>query len=134
MLRHHSTLLAATEITESVSDSFDQGVALAKSGDLLTQLFQLRSRALLGTLNQQQQQQLLSGLLIGSEVASAQKILSTGASAVTIIASPRLLTYYQRVTTAFELEVQAIDGDVVSLAGLMALAGQSSQVNKGDAT
>jgi len=134
LLRHHSTLLAATEITESVSDSFDQGVALAKSGDLLTQLFQLRSRALLGTLNQQQQQQLLSGLLIGSEVASAQKILSTGASAVTIIASPRLLTYYQRVTTAFELEVQAIDGDVVSLAGLMALAGQSSQVNKGDAT
>jgi len=134
LLRHHSTLLAATEITESVGDSFDQGVVLAKSGDLLTQLFQLRSRAVLGELNQQQQQQLLSGLLIGSEVASAQKILSTGGSAVTIIASPRLSAYYQRVTTAFELDVQAIDGDAVSLAGLMALAAQSPQVNKGDAT
>lgn len=136
LLRHHSTLLTATEVAEAVGEHFDMGVALAKSGGLLTQLFQVRSRAGLGELDRRQQQQLLSGLLIGSEMAAARQALSAGSpgtAPVAVIAGPALLHCYRQAATAFEFEVEGIDGDAVSLAGLKNLAAQPPQGKKGNA-
>jgi 2-dehydro-3-deoxygalactonokinase len=130
VLRHHSTLLMASDVDNFFSEQFDSGVALARSGDCLAQLFQLRSRAVLKEIDQVQQQQLLSGLLIGSDIAIAtQKMASafSGKNPLTIIASYPLSKYYQRVADMFEIQTQCIDGDVVSLAGLQAIEKQAGQ-------
>jgi len=130
VLRHHSTLLMASDVDDFCSEQFDHGVALARSGDCLAQLFQLRSRTVLNEINKVEQQQLLSGLLIGSDIAIAIRKIAGNFSKknpLIIIASHPLSKYYQRVAEIFDIDIHCLDGDVVSLAGLQAIEKKGGQ-------
>nr|WP_318383660.1 2-dehydro-3-deoxygalactonokinase [uncultured Enterobacter sp.] len=121
LLKH--TLLGAglpEQITspEAFDAGLERGIA---SPDLLPHLFEVRAAHVLGSLPREQVSEFLSGLLIGSEVASMSSY-AAGAQTVTLVASSALTTRYQRAFERAGRSTRTLDGDTAFQSGIRSIA------------
>jgi len=121
LLSQHSILATVEDPTEP--EGFAAGLAAAGEGDALSaRLFGLRARQLSGSLAKQQSAGFLSGLLIGSDVASSPWLLGISEQApVTLIGDPALCAAYGQALAARGWTCQTIDGEAAALAGLISI-------------
>lgn len=99
-------------------DAFDAGLERARGeGGLLHHLFGLRAAVLLGRLAPAALPSMLSGLLIGHEIAA----LSGGARIVHLVGSPALTGRYARALACFGIASTA-HGEETAARGLFAIA------------
>jgi len=121
LLKH--TLVGAglpqqTDSPEAFNAGLERGL---QSRDVVFRLFEVRASHVLGTLPREQVSEFLSGLLIGSEVASMADDIPTD-QAVTLVASPSLTARYQQALTLFGRQSQTLSGDVAFQAGIRSIA------------
>lgn len=128
LLRSQSTLLSAgagasgSDAPVFDEDGFDRGVrrAAGVGAGLLVELFQTRTAQLLEQRSRDWAQSYLSGLLIGSEIATLNTMYSTG-TGVHIIGDPQLAGLYERTFAQRSVPATTIDGDACVIAGLQTL-------------
>jgi len=104
--------------------AFAQGLEAAGDGSALAaRLFTARARVVGGgDLKPQGVRSFLSGLLIGSEVASTPALLGAEPPAlITLIGDPKLCTAYATAMAHYGLKSQVFDGEAAVLAGLKAI-------------
>ncbi len=115
-----SRMMAGTAHDEGAfSDGIASGLALTRPGDLLSALFGVRVRGLLGRLPNEAAASYLSGLLIGGEVASA----ASGRGTVTIVAASHLAPRYGQALTMAGIESRTAPPDTAAH-GLARIAAQ----------
>jgi 2-dehydro-3-deoxygalactonokinase len=121
VLRKHSVL--KTEGGDTDPDAFALGLATAGDGDALSsRLFTARTRVVAGGLDPRSAGSYLSGLLIGSEVAGAPRLLGVDDQApIALVGAPALCALYRVALERRGHSVVVHDGDEASLAGLHAL-------------
>ena len=126
LLRDHSTLLKVGDVTTNanaeVEEGFDAGVERSDdiADGMLAALFRTRTAQLLDQRSRSWARGFLSGLLIGSEVASLSRLYSTTGN-VCIVGESDLTLLYRRVFERRGVAVSAIDGATCVVAGLRAL-------------
>jgi len=121
LLRHSLVGTGLPEQTDS-TDAFDAGLTRGLNAPaLLPQLFEVRASHVLGSLPREQVSEFLSGLLIGSEVATMTADVAVQ-QVITLVASPALARRYQRAFDAIGREVQVIDGEQAFQAGIRSIA------------
>jgi 2-dehydro-3-deoxygalactonokinase len=127
VLRKHSVLKSDGGQTDPAA--FELGLASAGEGDALsTRLFTARTRVVADGLDPRSAASYLSGLLIGSEVAGAPRLLGVDDRApVALVGAPALCALYQVALERRGHTVAVHDGDAASLAGLHALHRRLSQ-------
>jgi 2-dehydro-3-deoxygalactonokinase len=97
--------------------------ALAQGGDIGAQLFRIRAAGLLAGLSPQDSAAMLSGLLIGAEIASAtRRFAAEGKKPVTLVGSAALSPLYRAALELAGHEVRIADGDAAVRTGLFAAA------------
>jgi 2-dehydro-3-deoxygalactonokinase len=95
-------------------------VRLVPAADILQRLFQCRSRRLIGELASADVPAFLSGLLIGSDVHGALRLMADGtAGSVHIVGTERLARRYAQALRAFGAAPESIEGEAAARAGLM---------------
>ncbi|EOE4546439.1 2-dehydro-3-deoxygalactonokinase [Klebsiella pneumoniae] len=121
LLKHTLVGAGLPEQTDS-PEAFNAGLERGlQSPDILPRLFEVRASHVLGVRPREQVSEFLSGLLIGSEVASmgddvpAQQV-------VTLVASPSLTARYQRAFELFGRRSQTLSGDAAFQAGIRSIA------------
>lgn len=121
VLRRHSVLKAESGPVDAAA--FALGLESAGEGDgLSTRLFTVRTRVVAGGLDPRSAGSYLSGLLIGSEVASAPRLLGlTDTPPVALVGDPKLCALYETALTRRGYVVTRHDGDEAALSGLSAL-------------
>ncbi len=121
LLSQHSILATVEDPTEP--EGFSAGLAASGEGDgLSARLFGLRARQLTGSLAEGQSAGFLSGLLIGSDVASSPRLLGVSDDEpVTLIGDPALCAAYGQALAARGRSYQTIDGEAAALAGLISI-------------
>lgn len=122
---HHTILAHALEEEADTAGSaaFAAAARRALEGDdaLLNRLFAIRSGQLLGYAGRADGKAELSGLLIGSEIAGALRLLGHGGR-VTLIASRPLATPYRQVLDLAGLGVETVDAEEAVRRGLLLAA------------
>ncbi|MBT1156817.1 2-dehydro-3-deoxygalactonokinase [Aminobacter anthyllidis] len=103
-------------------------IALAEGGDFASRLFSIRAGSLLHGLTPEGAAAMLSGLMIGSEVASARRQFLLADRSVTLVASGTLATLYRHVFKIAGLEVRDIDADAAVRIGLCEAARQNEMI------
>jgi len=121
VLGKHSVLKSDAPPTDE--DAFDEGLAAAGDGDALSaRLFTVRSRVVGQGKPAETTSSYLSGLLIGSEVAGAPRLLGlTGDEPVALLGDERLCALYSRALDRRGVAHQFYDGEEAAIAGLFAL-------------
>jgi len=122
ILTRHSVLRC--EEGPDDQNAFAQGLEAAGDGSALAaRLFTARARVVGGGgLKPEGVRSFLSGLLIGSEVASTPALLGAEPpSPITLIGDPKLCSAYATAMAHFGLKSQVFDGEVAVLAGLKAI-------------
>jgi 2-dehydro-3-deoxygalactonokinase len=121
LLSQHSILATVEDPAES--EGFAAGLAASGEGDALSaRLFGLRARQLTGSLAEGQSAGFLSGLLIGSDVASSPRLLGASEDEpITLIGDPALSAAYGQALAARGRSHQTIDGEAAALAGLISI-------------
>lgn len=121
VLRKHSVLKAERGPVDQTA--FALGLESAGEGDgLATRLFTVRTRVVADGLDPRSAGSYLSGLLIGSEVASAPRLLGvTDAAPVALVGDPALCALYETALGRRGHAVTRHDGDEAALSGLSAL-------------
>lgn len=121
LLKH--TLVGAELPTQvASSEAFDAGLTRGlESPQLLPYLFEVRASHVLGSLPRQHVSDFLSGLLIGSEVAS-MATYATPQQTITLVASPSLTERYQRAFDIFGRRTLTLCGDAAFQAGIRNIA------------
>lgn len=121
VLRKHSVLKAERGPVDPAA--FALGLESAGDGDgLTTRLFTVRTRVVADGLDPRSAGSYLSGLLIGSEVASAPRLLGvTDAAPVALVGDPALCALYETALGRRGHAVTRHDGDEAALSGLSAL-------------
>ncbi|MDH4984066.1 2-dehydro-3-deoxygalactonokinase [Aminobacter anthyllidis] len=104
-------------------------IALAEGGDFASRLFSIRAGSLLYGLTPEDAAATLSGLMIGSEVATARRQFLHADRSVTLVASGVLATLYRRVFEIAGLEVRDIDADAAVRIGLLEAARQNEMID-----
>jgi 2-dehydro-3-deoxygalactonokinase len=102
--------------------AFRRGLAVsdgASAGGLLNRLFSVRSLGLFAELPGEALASYLSGLLIGAELRDATAGLS---GTVAVIGSTRMTELYVSALDAIGIKSEAIDGDPLLRAALLAIA------------
>jgi 2-dehydro-3-deoxygalactonokinase len=102
--------------------AFQRGLAVsegASAGALLNRLFSVRSLGLFAELPGEALASYLSGLLIGAELRDATAGLS---GTVAVIGSTRMTELYVSALVAIGIKSEAIDGDPLLRAALLAIA------------
>jgi 2-dehydro-3-deoxygalactonokinase len=121
VITQHSILMHAVEATASPADSqpFRDGVSTAAAAPtaLTASLFRLRAAQLLGFEQRADGAARLSGLLIGSELADAQRQHGPLRS-VRLIAAGALGKLYEAALRAQDIDVTAVDAEQASRRGL----------------
>jgi 2-dehydro-3-deoxygalactonokinase len=102
--------------------------ALAEGGDFASRLFSIRAGSLLYGLTPEDAAATLSGLMIGSEVASARRQFLLADRSVTLVASGTLAMLYRRVFEIAGFEVRDIDADAAVRIGLFEAACQNEMI------
>jgi 2-dehydro-3-deoxygalactonokinase len=121
VLRRHSVLKAESGPVDAAA--FTLGLESAGEGDgLSTRLFTVRTRVVADGLDPRSAASYLSGLLIGSEVASAPRLLGlTETAPVALVGDPALCALYETALTRRGHALTRHDGDEAALSGLSAL-------------
>lgn len=126
LLRDHSTLLKVAHATPDadaeVEAGFDAGVARSAEliDGLLAAVFRVRTAQLLDQRSYSWARGFLSGLLIGSEVASLSCLYATAGN-VCIVGESELTALYRRVFARRGISVACLDGAACVVAGLRVL-------------
>ena len=121
VLRRHSILGTTIEHAVWSDAGFEKGLAAARSdAGLLAHLFTVRAGTLLETLPVEESGSFLSGLLIGSEVASATRDLAEK-SEVCIIGNPDLTDLYTPAIARHGIRCHQL-GEYTGAHGLFRLA------------
>jgi len=99
------TILSRTMGRGGDMQGFERGLAMARdlgaAGDLLTRLFTIRAEGLMGRISDDAAPDVLSGLLIGAEVASGAETVRT----VVLIGASDLAARYATALRAYGVEV-----------------------------
>ncbi len=105
------------------AQAFLKGVeAAADGGELSARLFTVRTRVVASGLPARAATSYLSGLLIGSEIASLPRLLGVGADeTIVLLGDDRLCGWYDMALTHKGRRADRYDGDEAALAGLRAL-------------
>ena len=121
VLGKHSVLKSDAPANDLAA--FEAGLAAAGDGAALAaRLFTARARVVGGGADPQSTPSYLSGLLIGSEVASVPKLLGVaGNSPIVLLGDAALCAHYERALRRRGLATETFDGEVAALAGLLAL-------------
>lgn len=121
VLRRHSVLKAESGPVDPAA--FTLGLESAGEGDgLSTRLFTVRTRVVADGLDPRSAASYLSGLLIGSEVASAPRLLGlTDTAWVALVGDPALCALYETALTRRGHAISRHDGEEAALSGLSAL-------------
>jgi 2-dehydro-3-deoxygalactonokinase len=122
VLTRHSVLRC--EEGPEDTQAFAQGLEVAGDGSALAaRLFTARARVVGGgDLKPQAVRSFLSGLLIGSEVASTPALLQVGPlSPIALIGDAKLCDAYATAMTRLGLQSQFFDGEAAVLAGLTSI-------------
>ncbi len=122
ILTRHSVLRC--EEGPEDSHAFVQGLEAAGDGSALAaRLFTARARVVGGgDLKPSAVRSFLSGLLIGSEVASTPALLGAGSpSSIALIGDAKLCAAYATAMAHLGLQSQVFDGEAAVLAGLKAI-------------
>lgn len=121
LLKHTLVGAGLPEQTDS-PEAFNAGLERGlQSPDILPRLFEVRASHVLGVRPREQVSEFLSGLLIGSEVASMAEYIPAQQS-VTLVASPSLTARYQQAFKAFGRQSQTLRGDAAFQAGIRSIA------------
>ncbi|WP_413774709.1 2-dehydro-3-deoxygalactonokinase [Mesorhizobium sp. AR10] len=104
--------------------------ALAEGGDVTSRLFSIRAAGLLQDLQPDDAAACLSGLLIGGEIASANRRYGASAAPIVLIASGALATLYQAVLGLAGLAVRTVDADEAVRSGLIEAARENGMIAK----
>ncbi len=124
VLSAHSVLKSDARVTDEAA--FEQGLVAAGDGDALAaRLFTARARVVGGDAAPASTPSYLSGLLIGSEVASVPQLLGSKLTNVVLLGEAALCARYSQALLRNGVGVEAADGEAAALAGLFALAGKS---------
>lgn len=124
-LRNHSVLIGKTTGQVGKPDAFEDGVKTAyanKDAGLESLLFTTRSRQAVGELDARDAEEYLSGVLIGSDVATASTLYAPelASAPLFLICSAPLGERYQRALAIRELEATRLSGAETALRGLLA--------------
>jgi 2-dehydro-3-deoxygalactonokinase len=123
VLVKHSSLLRVADSVAEAGDGFESGLHRAAEQDLSSALFETRSAQLVLGQTDGWARAFLSGLLIGSEVGSVQRMSVVAAgSAVTMIGDPALASLYAQALRARNISVQTLDGERCAIEGLRLLS------------
>lgn len=119
LICEHSILKTLTEINGSDADEFAKGVAKAERAPemIFNSIFSLRARAVLHHSNQVETAAFLSGLLIGSEVASMIKNMPSGN--LYLLGSGKLGELYSQAFSILGHEFEKVDVTELTLEGLI---------------
>ncbi len=122
LLNDYSVLVQGEQ--EYCAEAFHAGLAAsAEESGLIHQLFNTRSRGVLGLQPIAASAAYLSGLLIGSEVAAMARSLETG-SLVHLICGDYLAKPYGQALEYFGLAFKHYSGSTYSALGLWAISGE----------
>jgi len=102
--------------------------ALAAGGDVTSRLFSIRAAGLLQDLKADDAAACLSGLLIGGEIASANRRYAASAAPVVLVASGALGTLYGEALSLSGLTVRTVDADEAVRAGLVEAARENGMI------
>jgi 2-dehydro-3-deoxygalactonokinase len=125
LLQSQSTLLrvaGADGRRVDEDDGWAAGLAAAQAGGILGTLFGARVAQLLQSRSHHWASGYLSGLLVGSEIAEAQRSFACD-DAITLIGTPTLTARYAKALSASQRPPVIIDGDDAVLSGLELLDG-----------
>jgi len=124
LLLTHSLIGSGLPEQQTSPQAFEQGLICGiEDRALLPQLFEVRAAHVLGELPREQVSDYLSGLLIGSEVASmTHHFACSSEQPITIIANPELSARYQRALSQLGFRSQILDGDSAFQAGIRSMA------------
>jgi len=107
--------------------------ALGGGGDILPRLFSIRASDLLQGLRPADAAAALSGLLIGAEVASAQRRYGRPGGPVTLIAAGALAELYQSAFSLAGLAFRLVDAEEAVRAGLFSAARHNGMIAAAEA-
>ncbi|MGE0503699.1 MAG: 2-dehydro-3-deoxygalactonokinase [Rhizobiaceae bacterium] len=129
ILRHSLDGAAAVD---PAAPAFADGVrrGIGASGDVGPSLFAVRAGGLLHGQDADASASLLSGLLIGGEIASALRLFGA-VGTVTLIASGRLADLYAAAFATARMGNSIVDADEAVRRGLFAAAGQAGLIGGG---
>lgn len=121
LLRNHSILAGQLEGEVLAGPAFIEGVRYGlKSGELLADLFLVRARGVLGSLEARDAPSYASGLLIGSDIRIGLGFVGPGP--IALIGDPALTALYAAALAEAGRACSEIDGEQAFLAGIRALA------------
>lgn len=138
MLERHTLLVRDGSKGQDVaaSPAPAEGAAFARAleqlrrfpdADFLQRIFQCRSRRLSNDLAPQDAPAFMSGLVIGSDVLGALRLMAPqDPTIVHVIGAPQLTRLYAQALSAFGARPREIDGDAAALAGLMQVHHENS--------
>ena len=120
LLSKQSVLRHSMQHDEWSDNAFDQGVAdiIKHPETLASRLFSLRAEGLVNAVPGAELRARLSGLLIGAELASSREFWSD--KTVTLVGDSKLTGLYARAMSALNSRVDLVDGDAMTLSGLVA--------------
>ena len=122
ILRHSLGESAAPALPENPIFLAACGKALQQSGDIGPALFRIRAATLLHDLKPDEASATLSGLLIGSEIASARRLFDVAADKVILVASGPLGSLYTAALKLAGCAVLQADADEAVRSGLFEAA------------
>ncbi|RWE12609.1 MAG: 2-dehydro-3-deoxygalactonokinase, partial [Mesorhizobium sp.] len=102
--------------------------ALGEGGDVTSKLFAIRAAGLLQDLKADEAAACLSGLLIGGEIASANRRYGAGEAPVVLIASGALAALYAAALGFAGLAFRIVDADEAVRAGLVEAARENGMI------
>lgn len=122
LLRDHSTLTRAGDGDDDRDTGFRVGLERAggKIG-LLARLFEARSAQLIEGRSRGWALGLLSGLLIGRELADGLELFGLISNEIAMIGDPTLTTLYRQAFAARGMKAHDLDGNNCAIAGLRLL-------------
>lgn len=119
ILRHSLEGAAPTDVSDP---AFAAGVERGLAARTLGSLFSIRAGGLLHDRRPSESAATLSGLLIGGEIAAADRLFGLSRRVVTLVASGRLADLYERALELARHGAHLVDADEAVRAGLFAAA------------
>lgn len=124
MLKYSLIGLGAGEQEESEPDYMKGLERGYQENNIIPRLFEIRGANILGGIKPSHVGEFLSGMLIGAEIASMQKIFkfSKADGAIGLIASPFLNARYEKGLKLADLDSFCVNGDEAFLGGILPIA------------
>ena len=121
MLRERGILADMLADPVALGSAFDEGAERGLQGAPLTaDLFSVRARVLLGSMERASAASYVSGLLVGADIGVGLGL--AGGSGAILMGDPDLTRLYQAVGSSAGMSVREIDGEAAFLAGAIAIA------------